>query len=403
MLRALIWIVTIVAIAVGVTLLARYSTGYVLVVSPPYRIELSLNLLLVLLIAAFVVFYFVVRTVAATVRLPAQVREFRAARRRRKARATLASALHEYFAGRYARAEKAAQRALDMGEQADLSAVLAARAAHGLRAYERRDGYLARAAAAAGGDHAMCVVTEAEQLLEQHRFEEALEALQRLQRRHTAALRLELQAQQELRNWDHVLPLVNELQRRKVFDAEQAAQIRRGAMIENLKRRALDAAALEEAWHKVPAKERANSAIAAAAARCFIALGECARAHRIIEEALESGWESSVVALYSECDGGDALRRIERAESWLKSYPNDAVLLLTLGRLCGTQELWGKAQSYLEASIAVEPTYSAHLALAGLHEKLGGAEAAARHYREGLSLALAQLKAVTGGERRTPL
>ena len=111
MLRALIWIVMIVAIAVGLTLLARYSTGYVLVVSAPYRIELSLNLLLLLLAAAFIIFYLIVRMFAATARLPGQVREYRAARRRRKARATLATALHEYFAGRYARAEKAAQRA----------------------------------------------------------------------------------------------------------------------------------------------------------------------------------------------------------------------------------------------------------------------------------------------------
>jgi HemY protein len=400
-LRALIWIVMIVAVAVGLTLLARHSTGYVLVVSPPYRIELSLNLLLLLLAAAFILFYFIIRMFAATAGLPGHVREYRAARRRRKARATLATALHEYFAGRYARAEKAARRALDMGEQPDLSAILAARAAHGLRAYERRDGYLARAAA--GGDEPMRVVTEAELLLDQRRFEEALDVLQQLPRRHTAALRLELTAQQQLRNWDQALALVNELQRRKVFDVDQAMQIRRVALVENLTRKALDVEALEEAWHKVPAKERTDSRVASAAARCFIALEGCVQAHRVIEEALESSWDSDLVALYAECDGRDALRRIERAESWLKSYPRDAVLLLALGRLCSTQELWGKAQSYLEASIAVEPTYSAHLALAGLHERLGNTEAAQVHQRESFTLALSQLKAATDGRRRTPL
>ena len=403
MLRALIWIVVIAAIAVGLTLLARHSTGYVLVVSSPYRIELSLNLLLLLLAGAFGVFYFLIRVIAATVGVPARISELRAARRRRKARATLASALREYFAGRYARAEKAAQRALDMGEHPDLSAVVAARAAHGLRAYERRDDYLARAAATAGSEDPTQVVTQAQLLLEQRCFQEALDALQRLPRRHTAALRLELTAQQELRNWDQTLALVNELQRRKVFDAEQATDIRRVALIENLRRKALDIAALEEAWRKMSAKERTDSRIAAAAARCFIALGGCVQAHRIIEEALESSWDSDLVALYAECDGGDALQRIERAEGWLRSYPRDAVLLLALGKLCAARELWGKAQSYLEASIAVDPTYSAHLALADLHERLGNAEVARFHRRESLDLALAQLKAVTGGERRIPL
>lgn len=403
MLRALTWIVAIVAVAVGLTLLARYSTGYALFVWPPYRIELSLNFLLLLIAAAFVALYIVVRMVSATARLPAQVREYRAARRRRKARATFAGALHEYLSGRYARAEKAARRALEMGEHADLAALLAARAAQGLRAYDRRDDYLARAAAAAGSDEATRLVTEAELFLEQGRAREALEVLERLPRRHTAALRLELAAHQQLGNWDKTLALLAELNRRKAFDPEKAADLRRIALVEHLRSRATDLSALEEAWNRVAAKERTDARIAAAAVRLFMGLGGCTQAHRIIEEALESAWDSDLVALYAECDGGDTLRRIERAESWLKSYPRDAVLLLTLGRLCSAQELWGKAQSYLEASIAVEPTYSAHFSLAGLHEKLGDAEAAQRHYRQSLTLALAQLDAASGGQRRIPI
>ena len=86
------------------------------------------------------------------------------------------------------------------------------------------------------------------------------------------------------------------------------------------------------------------------------------------------------------------MRQIERAESWLAQQPKDAALLLTLGRLCSRQALWGKSQSYLEASLSVEPTYVAHLELARLHEKLGNAEAARRHYRESLELALVRLK-----------
>lgn len=398
--RALVWIVVIVSAAVGLTLLARYNTGYVLLVLPGYRIEVSFNLLLVLLVIGFIAVYAVVRLVAATVRLPRQVREYRVGRRREKARSTLLDALHEYFAGRYARAEKAAANSLELGEQAELSAVLAARAAHELRAFERRDAYLARAAA---GDEVLRVVTEAELLLEERRFQEALNLLKQLPRKHTAALRLELKAQQQLRNWDQVPALAGELQKRNVFDATQAAQIRRYALAENLKRKALDAQALDEAWQKVPPNERTDGRVAAAAAQCFIALGGCAQAHRLIEDALEAGWDSELVGLYAECEGGDALKRIERAETWLRAHPNDAVLLLTLGRLCGEQALWGKAQSYLEASIAIEPTYSAHLAAARLHERLGNADAARRHYRESLDLALAQLKTVTGGRRRTPL
>lgn len=402
--KALGWLVGIVVLAVALTLAARYNTGYVLVVSPPYRVELSLNLAALLLIAGFVAVYALVRFVLAALRLPGEVRAYRLARRREKARQTLLAALREYFAGRYARAERAAAAALDLDEQPALSALLAARAAHELRARERRDAYLARAAAAAAGaDEAPHVVTAAELLLEERRHEEALELLKRLPRLHTAALRLELKAQQRAHNWGEVARLAEALRRRNVFDATQADEVRRYALIEELKRRASDAALLRQAWEGLPAPDRRDRRIAAAAAQCFIALGDCGRAHRIVEEALEAEWDSPLAQLYSECEGGDAVKRIERAEVWLQRHPDDPALLLTLGRLCAECGLWGKAQSYLEASLAIEPTFTAHLAAARLQERLENAEAAARHYRASLDLALAQLKAVTGGRRRAAL
>lgn len=400
--KTLIWVVAIVALAVGVTLAARWNTGYALLVLPPYRVEFSLNLLIVLVVAGFVAGYALVRLVAATLGLPRQVREYRLARRREKAQSALAEALREYFAGRHGRAEKAAAASLELGEQPGLAAVLAARAAHELRAYERRDVYLARAAAQAG-DEVARVVTEAELLLEERRHQEALERLKQLPRRHTAALRLELKAQQQARNWEQVLALVEDLRRRNVFDATQAGEVRRYALAENLKRKALDTRALEEAWDKVPSSDRTDRRVAAAAAQCFIALGGCDKAHRIIEAALDAGWDSDLVGLYGECEGGDVVKRIERAEEWLKRRADDAALLLTLGKLCSQQELWGKAQSYLEASLAIEPSYTGHLAAALLQERMGNTEAARKHYRESLDLALAQIRDATGGRRRTPL
>jgi len=400
--RALLWLIVIVALAVGLTLAAAYNRGYVLLVLPPYRIEISLNFLLILLVLGFAAGYASVRAATAALRLPRQVREYRAAQRREKAWATLAEALREYLAGRYRRAEQAAAACLEWREFDGLAALLAARATHELRDYERRDAYLAQAAAASR-DAPARVVTEAELMLEEHRYQDALDLLRRLPRRHTAALRLELRAQQQARNWLEVLALTEELRKRGVFDQAQADQLRRSALAENLKRKATDARALEEAWDKVPAAERAERRVALAAARGFIALGNGNRAHRIIEQAVGANWDSELVGLYAEGGGNDTVRRIERAEEWLKSHPRDAVLLLTLGRLCAAQGLWGKAQSYLEASVAVEPTYSAHLALARLQEQLGNAEAARRHDREGLRLALAQLAAATGGRRRAPL
>ena len=54
------------------------------------------------------------------------------------------------------------------------------------------------------------------------------------------------------------------------------------------------------------------------------------------------------------------------------------------------QELWGKAQGYLEASLSEEPGRSAHVALAQLFDRIGKPEDANRHYRASADAKLRQ-------------
>lgn len=405
--RTALWLLGLFAVAVGLTLASKYSAGYVLFVVPPYRAEISINLLVVLLFAGFLAAYVFVRLAAHTLRLPSLVREFREQRSREKAREQMLAGLTAFFEGRYARARKAAANALQLKESPALNAVIAARSAHELRQFDKRDEYLAQADSGAANDATMGLVTRAELLLKQRRHDEALRILktlrQQMSRPHTAALRLELKAQQQARNWDAVLELVAQLDSRNAFDQELVKQLRRTAHVENLRRKALNTRALEEYWQKLTAAERKDGKIAATAAQAYMALGGCLTAHQIIEPALDNEWSAELITLYGECFGQDALKQIEWAEGWLKVHPQDPCLLLTLGKLCAYQGLWGKAQSYLEASLSVESNHSAHLALAQLYEQTGKPELAARHYRESLDMTLVQLRGSTGGRRRSAL
>jgi HemY protein len=49
--------------------------------------------------------------------------------------------------------------------------------------------------------------------------------------------------------------------------------------------------------------------------------------------------------------------------------------------LCVRQKLWGKARTYCEAALALQPGRAAHLTLAHLLDSLGEAEAAQTHFR----------------------
>lgn len=402
--KGALWLLALFLIAVAVTLAARYNSGYVLVVAQPYRIELSLNLLAALLLVIFFIAYFVVRLAVVTFRLPAEVSGFRLRRRREKARMMMLDGLRAFFEGRYAKAEKASATVLEMKESPSVSALnamIAARSAHELRNYSRRDELITMAKASAPKEVTLLLMTQAELLLDEHRPEEALKILHSLPhagtRRHTGALRLELKAQQRLKNWEAVLDLLGQLDQRNAVDKVVMRQLRLQARMESLKSTMLNPQALKEYWKNISSADKKDSKLAAAAARAYAAMGDCVTAHQIIEESLNAQWDPELAGLYATCPGSDAISQIEHAEAWLKSHPNDACLLLALGKLCVNCELWGKAQNYLEASLSVDPDYPAHLALAQLYEKLGRLELAKDHYSKGLELALGRLDALERG------
>lgn len=387
--KILFWILAILAAAVALTMAAKYSAGYVLLVYPPWRIELSLSLFVTLLLAAFVAGHIVVRLASHTLNLPAYVRAFRQERRRDKAREAMDDALLAFFEGRYAKAEKFAAAALKLQESPLSNALLAARAAHEMREFDRRDDYLAQAERVAPEQPEPRLMTQAELLIDQRNFTQALRVLKELQtttRKNLAALRLELKAQTQAKNWDQVLTLVAQLERKHAIDPLQATQQKIAAHRENLRRKRQDAAGLREYWQKIPNADKTINKIALAAAQSFLSFKDCQTAMNILTDSLESQWDSDVVRQYGECLDKDVQKQIERAENWLKQHPDDAALLQALGKLCAKRELWGKAQSYLEASLSIEPSAETHLALAQLLEKIGRAEEAGKHYRASMAL-----------------
>src|SRR5205085_763792 len=132
---------------------------------------------------------------------------------------------------------------------------------------------LRKAARDAPEEDPLHVVTQAELLLDERRPKEALDTLLALPRKHTAALKLELRAQQQLRQWDSVTAVLGELERREVLDADQASKLRTHATAESVKRKGRDLHALDDTWKKLTDTQKRETVIAAGAAQCYIALG----------------------------------------------------------------------------------------------------------------------------------
>ena len=59
--------------------------------------------------------------------------------------------------------------------------------------------------------------------------------------------------------------------------------------------------------------------------------------------------------------------------------------------MCERAQLWGKAQTYLEASLALDNSWRANLALGEMQANLGRTDEANAHLAAALKLALAEL------------
>lgn len=389
--RIFITIVILFAVAIGLAVGARFNPGNVVFFYPPYRIDMSLNLFLALALALFAVLYTIMNAIRSTQQMPQRVAAYRREKREREGNRALRDALKSLFEGRFGHAEKAAMRASESEENAGLSALIAARAAHRMSQNDRRDAWLSKAQDSSLKTARL--MTAIELSTDEHDPASALEAVRELNSsgtRHIHALRLALKANQRAKDWPEVLRLVRLLDKRNALHPALSRRLRELAYEDLLSTQAHDAESIRRVWSGIPAEDRVQPYVAVRAAKAFNAKGLHDEARGVVEKALAVDWDERLVRAYGEsaaAEGSAALlTQIEHCEQWSKAHPTDPELALTLGTLCLRQKLWGKAQRHLEQALSqasdMETVRQAHLKLAQLHEALNQPDEAASHYRQ---------------------
>jgi HemY protein len=390
--RIFLSLIILFAIAIGLAVGARFNPGNVVLFYPPYRVDLSLNFFLLLLVLLFLLTYAVAAAIRSAQQMPVRVAAYRKEKREREGNRALRDALKALFEGRFGHAEKAAARAVESADNAGLSALIAARAAHRLSQSERRDAWLTSVQDDPSLKTAR-LMTTMELQIDDHQPEIALEAANELNAsgtRHIHALRLALKANQHANNWPEVLRLVRLLDKRNAIHPALSRRLRELAYADLLSDRTHDAESISRVWAAVPAQDRVQPLVAARAASAFNAKGLHDEARAIVEKALAVEWDDRLVRAYGNsaaAEGSPALlAQIERCEEWTRTRPTDAELALTLGTLCLRQKLWGKAQRHLDQALSdatdAETVREVHLKLAQLHEALNQPAEAAAHYRQ---------------------
>lgn len=392
----LLLLLLLLALAAGAAagLFLHDEAGYVLVSVGPWIVETSLLGFVVAVAAAVFAAIYGAKLAVLLLRLPARVKEAAASRRARRAQESFESGLEKLLQGQWAQAEVELVRRAADHRTPGLNYLLAARAAQRAGAPERRDHYLALAVSQPDMAPLAVELVRAELMFERRDLAAALpvlEALYRTHPRHPYVVELLAETYVRLPQWEPLRRLLATAEGPRALTPARYRELYGQALRQGLLK-AGEAArldALKPAWDATPPEFRARPEIRAAYLRGLARLGADNEVAAQVSQMLKQGWDPGLVEVYGELTGLDPVAQLATVEGWLNQHGEKPELLLAAGRVCTRNRLWGKARSYLDAALRVQPGADVYLALAKVCENAKQPEEAALFYRRGLELAAA--------------
>lgn len=386
MFRHVFWLVALAAVAVALALLVGQNHASVTVFWPPYRIDLSFNLVLFGLVALFVLLHLSWRGATSLAAMPGRARRWRARQLERAAVSGVMDALSNQLAGRFVRAQTAAQEALSHlrqlpdhelprhGQLQALAHLLLAESAHALQNRETRDRHhrlaMAPGLAGQGNETREGALLRAARWAVEDRDAGAagnwLAELPQGAARRIVALRLRLRVARMQRDATAALEMARVLVKHRAYSSEAGPAVLRGLVLDAFKG-ARDVPQLHAIWRQLDAAEQAMPELAIAAAERLHALAPDAvmgapsatgtDAAALAREVVLGVWPSyptldvhwrarlvKVLARRMDVTDDGWLARIEQMQ---RQWPNDPFLQYLGGHVCLQRQLWGKAAQLL--------------------------------------------------------
>ncbi len=408
--RQVVWLLLIFAVAVLAASTLGANDGLVSIYWSPWRVDVSINVFVLVMLLLGGAGYAVIGAVSSLVGLPERAKAWRTRQREHAAQKALRESFSLLFAGRYGRAHKSAQLALEIQAQSELRVeadfavlahLVAATSLHRLQDQPRRNEQLAQAQALIRQLPGGSAVSEGARLLaaewavDDRDADRALEQLALLPAgvaRRTHALRLKLQASRLARQPLEALKTARLLAKHQGFTPVAAQGLLRSLAVEALDT-ARDADQLRRTWLQLDGADRRDPYVTARAARRAGVLDAPSDARGW----LRPHWEH--LAQLGERERADVLDAfadvltglppdwLPLLESSVEALPQDAQLAFVAGQAMAERQLWGRAHRLLE-SAAQSPHADAALrarawrALAEIAEVEGNEALAHRCYRE---------------------
>jgi HemY protein len=344
-----------------------------------WSVEMPLWLAVVGLLVVFFFGYWLVQLVDGVDFSLYRFRNWRRLRKKTRSYSKTNRGLVELVEGNWQSAEDYLIEGIAQSDAPLINYLAAAKAAHERGAYDKRDAYLRTAHDVAPHAELAIGLTQARLLFEQGQLEQALATLGHLRTiapKHKVVLKLLERVYVRLGDWQELLKLLPNLRKAKLLDAIELEIFEKNIYLELL--------------HSGDAKKggelSTRAAFRALPRKLMLPYPEAANELEVLlSRVISQQWNADAVRLYGLLPLTNPTKELTKAEGWLrKSYPDQAVLLLTLGRLAMRCQLWGKARDYYENSLRLEVVPETFVEYGKLLEKLGEHSAAITNYRNGL-------------------
>ncbi len=363
--------------------------GYVALRFAGHLIEMSA----VTFALALLALYFLVRLLLRAINARRLWKATQRKRREERARRSLAEGVLELSEGDWENAELTSARYARDAAHPAAHYLVAARAAELQGVTQRRDEWLAKAIDASADRRAPALIMQAELHLKHKESQAAITTLEQLAAsgaQNARGMLLLARALRQQGDWRRLKELEPRLRSTRGVPATLADETVAQIYLDRLKAAgdAADAAELQAAWKDVPKSLAQRPDVVVAYARAAMACDDHEEAEIALRHNIERVWNEATVLTYGELETDEPFRSLERAESWLPDHSEDAALLLTCAQLAARAELYGKARSFLETSIAIRPRLEAYQLLASLMEQLGERDRAMQALNDALALAL---------------
>ncbi|MCP5162279.1 MAG: heme biosynthesis protein HemY [Hahellaceae bacterium] len=395
--NTLILILLALTAAAGLSLFLGQDSGYLRLAWGNYILETSLWVA----IALFFLLNGAVLVILKSFNLVSQssyrLGDWHSQRRKLRARRRTTLGLLAYAEGNWQRAQKQLSAAAPDADTPLINYLAAAQAAHELGLQKESETLLRKAYDSTPGADVAVGLTQAQLSLANNDYEQGLATLLRLRKQlpdHPFILKLLKNVYLKLEDWQQLGLLIPDLRRAGIIETAELDALERQTWL-NLLTHAADEIRrqhgssrnielLNRLWDRLPSTMRKDETVIHAYASHLAALGAADQAETLIRKVVRHHWSDMLIDLYGRIDSEHKEEQLISAENWLKERPNNATLLLALGRLSLRNELWGKAKEYFETSLRLKQNRETLAELCRLSAHLGEHQNSVDYLLQGL-------------------